>query len=138
METAAGTKFGSSGYQFTMLARFVLTALCLFALFSAGCKRSFSATGNYSMETLTDAGKALLPGAGSLELTLSPGGQLSLDSGRVNILSGQWKENGDAVAFSRSQGMIVSDYKLVDGNLIPYANGMENKNWRFKRKVTSP
>lgn len=99
-----------------------------------GCKPSYPPEGVYTVKIIDKVALDVLPGAESYELTLSSGGQMLLASGKLTIMSGTWVQDGEMVTFSRQQGAIGADYRMVDGNLIPIVSGRQEAAWRFERK----
>ena len=93
-----------------------------------------SPVGRYTVDIKDAQARALLPGADKIELELKADGKVSLDAGRMNLLSTDWKMEGTKVNFGKGQGLIGASYELVDGNLIPIENGNRSDKWQFKKK----
>lgn len=107
--------------------------LVLTAMFVVACGKS-SPAGKYSIDVVSPAAREALPGAENIILELTEDGKVTLAAGPMLLLDATWKQEGDKVTFSQKQGMIGTDYKFVDGNLVPIEGGKAVEAWKFTKK----
>lgn len=110
----------------------VVLFVAIFCFGLLGCKGG-GVAGKYFMNVQPQAQSAM-PGADKIILTLGADGKFDVSAGPVSLLSGDWKQSGDHVTFSASQGLIGTDYQVSADKLIPQLDGKPVSGWDFTRK----
>jgi hypothetical protein len=107
--------------------------LCASMLLVAACAKP-SPAGTYKFDALAPGADAALPGAANCSMVLTKEKSATFSCGPVVLLDATWEMDGDTVTFSKGQGLLGTEYKLKDGNLIPQVKGADDTRWRFTRK----